>query len=198
MRGVCPRGAACVNPNHEAKVQSLKDAIHADQEAAADAGLPRKAQAAMVGVSYGTYCGWADRQQPDEWPSGRRFERLVAATAPGLHVVRYLAAMRGCVVVPLPTGGHASGQALAGVAREAGDVLHHAAEALDDHALTCRELAECDREIDEAVMALLALRAALHAQAAQAPVSTPAPPVPQVLERERPIGSRKPMARRSA
>lgn len=188
-----------VNPNAEAKVQSqpssLKAAIHADQEAAAAAGLPRKAQAAMVGVSYGTYCGWADAQQPDEWPSGRRLERLIDATAPGLHVVRYLAAKRGCVVVPVPTGAHASGQALAQVAREAGDVLHRGAEALDDHVLTSPELAHCDREIEEAILALLSLQAALHVQAAQAPTT---PLVRQVLERERPIGSRKPMARRSA
>lgn len=198
MRGVCPTSTAAVNPMDEAKVQSqpssLKDAIHADQEAAAVAGLPRKAQAAMVGVSYGTYCGWGDAQQPDEWPSGKRLERFIDATAPGLHVVRYLAAKRGCVVVPMPTGAHASGQALANVAREAGDVLHRGAEALDDHTLTPHELATCDREIDEAVVALLSLQAALHAQALGAPPTA----VRQVLERERPIGSRKPMARRSA
>ncbi len=121
-----------------------------------------KMAASRMDVSLSRAYGFTD---PANHEHNISFKRVVQLTTPqSPAAARYLAALTGGVLCLPPTSAPASPMELTGrAAKEHGEALAETIKALGDNAVTGAEYATVEKEIDEAICALFALKASLKA-----------------------------------
>jgi hypothetical protein len=132
---------------------------------------PPKDVADAVGVSYSTLMGWADAHLDSHVPSARLLTLLMVSD--DLTLLRYLASLQGCIVVPAPKAGTETVEVtqLAELAGAFAALLAHHAACAGDGRWTRREVDELRPIVTE----LTARATAQLAYAEQQATVTPHP-----------------------
>lgn len=138
---------------------------------------PPKDVADAVGVAYSTLMGWADEHVDSHIPSARLVTVLMVSD--DLTLLRYLASLQGCIVVPAPKAGTETVDVtqLAEIAGTFAALLNHHAAASRDGRWTPQEVAEL-----RPIATDLAARAMAQLAYAEAHV-TPVAPAPAFARR---------------
>lgn len=129
----------------EAKAaENFKTAWHASIHDPEGPGI--KMLADIAGISPSTLYASADEEQPEDWPSMKRFIAILPALR-NITVLDYLGRLANCVVFRMPDPRYASGRDIGAAIKEFGEWVMAASEGDPDE----QRLARLEKEGREAI-----------------------------------------------